>query len=250
MVDNYIQFFKELTDKVWGISAYQTLFFLGVFVIWIFVKKKEKKSMFVWYTGIVLIGIYNPITLFLCKIVFGETELAAYYCRLFMLLPIVFTIAYAFVILLQQCKSDLKKLFATILSLLIIIASGHSIYEEDWYVKAQNFNKVPNDVLQICELVQGVENEKRIMVPNALTTYMRQVDTSIKLVYDRYQGGEEIVVQVSSETPNVEFILEYGKEYECNYVVCLKNDYVIENFSMKGCKIAGYTDNYVLIELI
>lgn len=247
--EEYFTFFKELSVKEWGSYAYQALFLVGLFEIFILEKKRERKNVFVWYSAILLIVIYNPVTLFLCRKIFGDADLAAYYCRLFLVIPIMFVIAYGFTLLLEQCEHRFKKMLLSFVAIIIIVMSGHTIYSEEWYVKAQNFNKVPNDALQVCSLVRGTDEEVKIMVPSALAPYIRQIDASIKMPYSRDQAGEEIALQVSSDTPDVEYILEYGLQNDCDYVVCLNSEEIERSFEEYGCSVLGYTEHYVVIRI-
>lgn len=248
-LNEYIEFFKDLSVVEWGGYAYQTLFFIGMIIIFILEKEKKQRNLLIWYPLTILIFIYNPATLFICRKIFGEADLTAYYCRLFLILPISFIIVKGFVILLERCENKMVKMLMTFMIALIIILSGHSVYSEQWYIKAQNINKVPDDVLQICSLVSEEDKNIKIMVPNELTPYIRQIDASIQMPYGRDQATEEIAIQVSSIEPDTEYIVKYGKENDCDYVVCVNSETIVNNFESFGCMVEGYTEHYVVIKL-
>lgn len=244
-MDYFIEFFSNLSSAGWGNSAYEILFYLSIIFIIFKEKDKWKRTAFGWYPILIMIGIFNPITVTLATRIFGTYQLVAYYCRLFLLMPIVFCIVYGMILNLKECK-DVKKFCFAMTLLAIIVVSGKCVYSEDWILKAENFNKVPDDVIELSSLLNS---EVTVMVPNDLTSYVRQYDPRIHLVYGRYAAGDEIAMQVSSETPDVGFIIEYGKEHNCDYVVCINSQSIIDGFMENDCVVYGFTDNYVIIQL-
>ncbi len=244
-MSNFIEFFKSLSSAGWGNSAYETLFYLCVALIFLKEKNKYKKITFGYYPLIIMIGIYNPITVLFATKVFGTDLLIAYYCRMFMMMPIAFCIAYGLIIILRGTEGRKKMFFSFALALIIII-SGKCVYSEDWFIKADNFNKIPNDVIELSALIN---EEATIMVPNDLSSYVRQYDSRLHLAYGRYAANEKIAIQVSSDNPDINYIVNYGKEHDCEYVVCLNKQDIIDGFIASGCFEYGYTDNYVIIQL-
>lgn len=240
-------FFTDLTNLYWGIYSFQILFFLGLILIFILEKDKQKKSIFVGYSVVILLGIYNPLTLWICRWIFGNFDFQAYYCRLFSIIPIIFVIAYAFVLVLNQIKGW-KKLFLTLCLMTVIVIGGNNVYQADWFEHASNFNKVPKDVLQICKIFENSESDQiRIMVPGDLSVYMRQVNSAFSMPYDRY-GASGIENQLVCDEPDVLAVLQYAKERNVSYIVCAKSDVILESFEEEGCKVLGYTDRYAVLE--
>lgn len=242
-----IMFFQNVTSNVWGNYGFQTLFYLSLILIFVLGKKRFRQFSTLGYSFCILLILYNPITYLVCIYIFQNDNPLSYYARMFCLLPIVFVIAYAMVLVLLR-TSGWKKLFGTLLMLAVIASSGHSAYGEAWFTKASNFNKVPEDVVQLCDIFQEYDAPVSIMVPTDLTAYIRQMDSKFSMPYGRYQNTE-ISDQLQSKTPNIRVIFDYVLQTDTEYIVALYDEnsfgYYIEwNFQM-----VDYTNQYVVLEL-
>lgn len=243
-----MEFFSNMTNVLWGNYGFQALFYLSLLLILILEQRHQHKVIGFWYSICILLAIYNPIMYNICKYIFASNDLIAYYCRLFCLIPIVFVIAYAFVLLLNHTSEE-NKIYYIIIIIFILFLCGHDVYREDWFVKASNVNKVPEDVLQINNLFQNQNGPISIMVPNALTVYMRQINSDFSMPYGR-NGRLEISCQLESEAPNVQEVLEYATSTETEYIVALYNESARKWYSDAGCIVIGYTDHYMVLQRI
>lgn len=242
-----LQFFYQMTNTLWGTYGFQALFYVSLILILLLEKRKLMQAGWLGYSACIFLIIYNPIMYFICKYIFGAgSDLTAYYCRLFCLLPIVFAIAYAFTLLMRK-TSKWKKLCCTFLLLLTIALNGRSAYGESWFVRASNVNKVPADVIQICALFPAEEDQISIMVPAGLTVYMRQIDSRFRMPYGRYQYAD-IGSQLQSETQNLETILSYAAETSTDYIVSLYQEELLSQYMDWGCELVGRTDNYMVLK--
>lgn len=241
-----ITFFQEMTNTHWGAYGFQTLFFFSLLLILVLETKRIRKLGTAGYAILILLIVYNPFTYWICSYIFGTKALAPYYCRLFCLVPIVFIITYAIVLVLQKI-SGWKKLCCMLCMLFIIAISGHSAYGEEWFAKASNFNKVPTDVIQICEIFHENEEPISIMVPTDLTAYMRQMDSKFSMPYGRNQKAS-ISNQLQSEAPDVEAILSYSLCNNTDYIVTLYDENILPQYIAWGCEIVGYTNKYVVLK--
>lgn len=239
-------FFQKLTNTLWGGYGFQILFYISLILIMVLERERGRKVETLWYSICILLVIYNPVIYVLFRFFFtGKDTLGAYYCRLFCLIPIVFVIAYAMVLVLKQV-SGWKKVGCTVFILLAIAASGHSAYEEDWFIKAENVNKVPEDVRQISNLFQEEESVS-IMAPTDLVSYMRQVDSRFSMPYGRDRSALEVSDGLQSETPDVEMLLGYAASTETDYLIVLYNEEALEQYMQWGCEVIGYTNRYVVL---
>lgn len=239
-------FFQELTNAFWGGNGFQILFYLSLILIMILEKEHGQKVGTLWYSVFLLLAIYNPIVYYLFQIFFTrKSSVVAYYCRLFCLIPIVFVIAYAMVLVLKQV-SGWKKVICTILIMIVIAICGHSAYGEEWFVRAENVNKVPEDVRQLSTLFQE-EELISIMAPTDLVSYMRQIDSRFSMPYGRDQSKLMYSDQLQSETPDVELVLNYAIETNTEYLIILYNEESLKQYIQHGCEVVGYTNRYVVL---
>ena len=241
-----LEFFKQVTDTLWGSFAFQSLFYLGILLIMILESEKRQKAGVAWYSVCVLIVIYNPIVYHICRFFFDERGMVAYYCRLFCLIPIVFVISYAFVLVLRQTVGW-KKFCCVLFVMLVVSISGHSVYSEEWFVKAQNVNKVPEDVRQLSALFEDYEEPIGIMAPTEMVPYIRQIDSKFSLLHGR---GEDTTAgnQLQSEAPDIEMLLSYAKSTETDYLMALYTEDVLQQYIQWGCEVVGYTNRYVVLK--
>lgn len=240
-----LSFFHNLTNILWGNFGFQTLFYFSLILILIFEKKSFHKKIILGYSICVLLIIYNPLMYQICKFIFGTNDLTAYYCRLFCLIPIIFLISYAMVLILHNLQRK-KKLCYTLLMLVVIVMSGHSVYSEKWFTKAENFNKVPIDVLQLCNLFPN-NGQISIMVPTDLTAYMRQINSNFSMPYGRNENMD-ISNQLQSEAPDVKMILNYAQNTNTDYIVIIYNENILSQCLSLNCEIIGYTDHYIVLK--
>ena len=242
---NMIDFFRNLTNTLWGSYGFQALFYFSLVIILI-LEKRRLRQIGTWgYSLCILLIIYNPLMYLFCQYIFGAHDLTAYYCRLFCLVPIVFVIAYAMILVLQR-TSGWKKFLCTFLMILIVAASGHSPYGEEWFIRASNSNKVPDDVIQISALFPEEEDSISIMVPSDLTVYMRQIDSRFHMPYGR---GENTGIsdQMLGETQDVKAILNYAVSWETDYIVTFYTEDVLAQYKNWGCEVVGFTSKYVVL---
>lgn len=240
-------FFSDLTETLWGNYGFQALFYFSLVLIAILERERLRKVRMLWYPACILLVIYNPVMYFACRDVFFPSGTLLYYFRMFCLLPIVFVIAHAAVLVLKRV-SGRKKLCCTVAILLAIALSGHSQYGEAWFVKARNFNKVPEDVRQICAMFEGTEGKISIMVPTDLTVYMRQTDSDFSMPYGR--DGDALSNRMQSGTANVVKVMGYAAATGTEYIVTAYSVEMLAEYISRGCEIMGYTERYVVIRVV
>ncbi|MGN0495232.1 MAG: MBL fold metallo-hydrolase [Lachnospiraceae bacterium] len=241
-----VKFYQELTNAFWGEYSYQILFYLSLILIWLLEKNNEKKVGVLWYSVFVFFIIYNPLIYYISQVFFTrKSGLVAYYSRLFYLIPAIFIIAYAMVLVLKQ-TSGRKKVVCTMLIMVVLAIGGHSAYGEDWFVKAQNVNKVPEDVKQVSCMFPG-DGLISIMAPSDLVPYMRQIDSRFSMPYGRDASKFTISNQLQSVAPDVNMVLDYAIETNTEYLVVIYNEEALKLYMQQGCEVIGYTNHYVVI---
>ena len=143
-----MEFLKKVLQVLWGTYAYQGLFYMGLLVILCRSRSRWKKLVYSVYSIIVIVGLLNPITIIVAEKIWGTS--IAYYCRLFSMIQIIVVIAYALVLLISRFSS-LMKLLVVCCIIAVMFIGGSYVYSQDWFEKAENIEKIPDDVKIISE---------------------------------------------------------------------------------------------------
>ena len=240
-----LKYLLSVTTDYWGSWFFPLLFIAGLIGILLLEKEKIKRYTFLWYSIVVLVFIYNPITLFVSRKVLEETTFDQYYLRFFTLLPVMLVIAYMLTLVLKKL-SGIKKLGGLIVICVVIALAGNCIYTEDWYTKAENRNKVPQDVVTICDLFADYEGDQiRIMAPQDIAVYLRQMDSRFSMPYSRSLPDE--AYELTNEKPDASAVVKYAKKKDVDYVVVSAIPDILNAYLNYGFTLYGRTANYAVL---
>lgn len=243
--NDYFNMMMIATKTFLGNPFLGICFIVSVIIIICLDRNKKNKTITVWFSLLVIMALYNPITFYLCRKVFGSS--VAYYCRIFSLLPMGFVIAYAMTILLNNLKKYLK-LVIIIVATLIIVFCGNNVYEESWIQEASNPSKLSNDVIQICDILSLKEGKKSVALPNTLVPYIRQYDASIIIPYGRW-GDSNLKKELSQEYINIDTCLSLAGKAASDYMVVRKNEDNYNSILKAKQNIIGTSDSYYVVEI-
>lgn len=240
------EFIVDITKQYWEYKGYLLLFIVAMAGIFFLEKDKIKRNVFLWYSCAILILIYNPITLLICSKFLEPSTFKDYYLRLFSLIPILQLIAYGITLIVSRFKG-VKQVALVVASIACIFLLGNCVYAQDWFTKAENRNKVPQDVVTICHIFADYEGEKiHIMAPQDIAVYLRQMDSRFSMPYSRYIPDE--AYELTNEKPNVATVVEYAKENEVDYVVVSAVEDILNAYLNYGFKLYGRTPYYAILE--
>lgn len=240
-----LNYFFSMTKAYWGSIGFGLLFTIALIALLVLEKEKIKRYIIVWYTLFVLVFIYNPITLMVCKKLLEPTTFDQYYLRFFSLIPVMAVIAYMFTIVLKRF-TGVKKLAGVVVVCALIALLGNCIYTEDWFTKAENRNKVPQDVVTLCDLFADDDSDViRIMAPQDIAVYLRQMESKFSMPYSRSLPDE--AYELTNENPDPSEIVRYAKENNVSYVVVSAVDNVLNTYLNYGFKLYGRTANYAVL---
>ncbi|MCR5416401.1 MAG: MBL fold metallo-hydrolase [Pseudobutyrivibrio sp.] len=241
----WLKFIVSITRTYWDDMGYAILFLLGLLGILIFEKEKIKRYIFLWYTGIVLVFIYNPITYAVMKYSFSTDAFDQYYMRFFSIIMVPVIIAYGFTLLIKNLKG-VKKLAGTLAVIALIAIFGRCVYTQDWYTKAENRNKVPQDVVTICDIFADYEGDTiRIMAPQDIAVYLRQMDSRFSMPYARELPDE--AYELTNESPNPQVVADYCLTNDVDYVVVSAAENVLDTYIDAGFELYGRTTYYAVL---
>lgn len=241
----WIELLTSITKDYWGNFRFPILFGIGLLGILLFEKEKIKRYTFLWYTVLIFAFIYNPITLFVCNLIMENSTFHQYYTRFFSMIPVMIIISYGIVLILKKLDG-IKKLGALALVILMIALLGHSIYSEEWFTKAENRNKVPQDVVTICDIFADYDGDTiRIMAPQAIAVYLRQMDSRFSMPYARTIPDE--AYELTNEIPEPQIVVDYCKENDVEFVVVSAVDSTLNTYLNYGFKLYGRTPYYAVL---
>lgn len=193
-------------------------------VIAVLEKKKENKTAFAfsaWYLPLVIV---NPLVGAVLERLHMLPERIV---RIYWLLPVFFAIAYGGALLVQRMEVRFRMgtLFAAVIVMGLIYA-GIPIVTEENFVKAENIYKLPDGVIQIVDMINedaGDEAlERKAAMPLSLSTYARQYDGTLPMLYGRYpedDAATKVYEMMQWESVPVEAVREGAKGEGCRYLV-------------------------------
>lgn len=237
-------------DQYRGTGMYIALFFVSMLYIFFREKDKRKRVFLIYFPILVFIIVSNPLFVKLAFTVFTINT----YSRMFWLLPMGFTIAYAAVLVVNEGKSKLEKvgIFASLA--VIIFLSGSTYFKlDDTFFKYGNLYKIPDEYVQVAQLIGADEEEnKKALVPGELTPYIRQIDATIELLYGRQPDTAYWNNPYATELDNgnVEYIVKVLEENECQYVVYKRATVMREPIQDYGFEMIAETANYVIYKKV
>ena len=240
-----------------GNGAVMILYAAAWLLIVILEKKKEHKTAMafsVWYLPLVIL---NPLVGMLLE---KFQILPERMVRLYWLLPVFPVIAYGLALLAQRAeKKRHTGTLMTAILVIVLILVGNPIVSGENFVKAENLYKLPDGVIQIVDMInddaakRGREDDKKSVMPLELSTYARQYDGSLLMLYGRYPTDNVREIEtynlMGQQTVPVDRVAEHAKEENCRYLVL---DASKEWENMPGEEVlvpVGSYDNYCLYRL-
>lgn len=201
-----------------GTGYYCVLFIICLLYLWFAEEDKRIKSLLVYTPTAIQVLFFVPYF----YLIYEKLDRGTYY-RILWLLPMTVVIAYA------GCKfiGVHTKVGLAILSLILIL-SGTYVYNSVYMSKAENAYHLPQEAVDICEMIQPDEGRERVwaVVPTDLAHFIRQYTTTIQLAYGRdsmvssWMRNENPLYDLYMEPiMDLKLLSDLATEYYCNYVV-------------------------------
>ncbi len=235
------------------VSTFQAYMGIGLLVLWYFAslvylfRKEEKKPariLFVYVPFLILLLYFNPLFVKLFYLTVGEEI----YFRIFWLLPMVVTNAYALIMVCLQLPEKKKKWFPH-LAVLLIIVSGSLVYLNPLYSLSENRYHVPQTVVDICDEIRLPGREVMAAFPREFLLYVRQYSPYVCMPYGReYLMGtyDEMAVLMDQEEIEVEKMAPLAKARMCHYVIVSEEKKLIGNMEDFDYVILDEIDGYIV----
>lgn len=234
------------------VGYHQNKFLFGLFLffllyLWLKEDDKRLRAIFVYAPTLILIAFFCPLFRKVFVRIFDDSET---YYRLLWLIPMSMVSAYG---ALKLCAKR-RKLMLVLMSI-AIIACGSFVYSSEHITKAENMYHLPQEAIEVAELIDPEEGRVMALVPADLIYYIRQYSSNISMPYGRemliarwdyynamYEAMEGVeVIETSS-------FVELTRDYACNYVVLKKDRKIQEPLTDYGFILYAQTDNYVIYQ--
>lgn len=243
-MQSFIEKITELSRFNWQGGAYQWFFYAGILLVLIFEKRRMARIIFGWVPIAYLLCIYNPV--FMSALEFAEVGDKQYFVRMFSFMPLMYTIARGIVCVLEKAKGWIKLLLVC-MTCVLLCCTGKCIYQESWFVQADNYAKVSKDTYEVIEAIQGEKGENvSVATIEPVANYMRQVADFIT-PYARKMG--RLGLLLSMDPPDVDRVMKMAGEQDLDYVLAKKTDATINAFAEHGYKTYALTSHLAVFKV-
>lgn len=250
MLEECINTIKSSYEQFLGSGMYFALFLVSMLYIFMKEKDKKKRILFIYFPIVIFAVITNPFFNLLSSVVFTVNT----YYRLFWLLPLGIVIAYTAVLVVNKGKDKIEKIVIFVSLFVIIALSGKFYFDtKGTFVEFGNLYKLPDESVLVAQLI-GIDEEenKKALVPGELTPYIRQIDSTIELLYGRRPDTAywDNPLATELDNGNVEYIAKMLDENNCQYVVFKRATVMKEPIQNYGFEMINETENYIIYKKV
>ncbi len=235
----------EIFQKYNGTGAMICCFLLAWLYLFLCEKQKERRVLFVYMPMVMFAIFFNP----LFYMIFGNLTEEAIYFRFLWMLPITIVIAYTVVKICQLLKGAKRVCFA-IVAIVLIMGSGKLVYTNPLFEKAENKYHVPQEVVEICDMIRVDGREVMAAFPNEFLLYVRQYSPYVCMPYGResLSYGDDFSVVMNAEEIVVEELARFAKQYSCHYVIISSKKTFVGSMEEFGYQKFGQAGEYIIYE--
>ena len=225
-------------------SGYLTILYLMTLLyLWITEKNKTIRAIFVYGATIIQTLFFLPLFYYGYQLLDAGT-----YYRVLWLLPMTITISYVGVKILSKYPTG-----SMVFGLLLIALSGKYVYNNIYISKAENAYHIPQQVIDMCEMIMPAEDEERIMAAcsDGLIHFMRQYSSEIQMPFGRdylapdwIYGNHPLREVMNKSQIDVVLLQQLATEYHCQYILLEKGKELLGNLEESDIYLIGETPNY------
>lgn len=205
--------------------------FAVISYLYLWIDCKDARRKFLYPIAFIIFCIMNPV---LYLFAFSKVV----YWRLFWMIPDAIIISYAITSLVRKCKKKLGKICILCASCILIISSGKNVFVYGGFEKVQNWQKLPNSVIDISDTILDIDKGAKVIFPSSLYCDIRQYAPEISMLYGRNAEGfvfwdDWLVVHVyeclNVADPDYNYILGIAVNMLCNFIVVEENKPISED---------------------
>lgn len=231
-----------------GFHQHRYLAFLYLWILlylWFAEKDRHRRAVFVYAPTLLLVMFFCPLFRKLFVRLLDDSET---YYRLLWLLQMSLVSAYG---VIRLCAAHRR--IGTALACLLILFGGDYVYDSEHISKAENAYHLPQETVDIAEMIEPQEGRITVLVPADLIYYIRQYSSNIELPYGRemlisrwayhhpmYEAMEE------AEVIETETFVELAREYPCAYIILKEDRETTEPLTAYGYEVYGQVDEFVI----
>lgn len=233
--------------------GWQLFLFAAALVYLCFCRRdREHKKLLLGYTGVFAVIYFCPLT---AKIIMDYCIGESVYWRMLWLLPIPLILAYVCTKLVGKCKKLPVQIGCFVLLAALIIVSGRNMHfgEGGRYETAANINKIPEEEVQICEIILQDGDPlaiKKAVIPDWVTGFVRQYTPLIEMAFGRWGGegkaSKRIYKQMTSSNPDFEIVAKNARKLECTYLVYWASAEQDATIKALGYEPIGQVNGYII----
>lgn len=253
MLSSGWQIVLDAYEKYTAGGVMQMLCIATILIIIIKEKDKYLKHLAFYIIALVAIIAIPPIAFVLAEYFIGYDV----YWRIFWLVPSVIIVAFGGTRIIEQMNRKAGKRIVFFALLLVIAIGGRSVYRTENFTKSVNLYKLPQEAIDICEMVAPNGGSTKMVVPETIVSYIRQYNSNIKLLYGRNMGKDiqkgkkyKVLLQLNSSEPDYKYIADYCKSNKCEYVVFENSATNMEDMTNYGYELFASTQNYTIFKRI
>ena len=223
------------------------IYLFALLYLWLTEKDKCRRAVFVYAPTLLLLLFFCPLFRKAFVRVLEDSET---YYRLLWLLQMSLVSAYGMLRLMGRHRR-----IGLAVVCLMIVACGDYVYDSEHISKAENAYHLPQEAIDIVDLIEPEEGRVTALVPADLIYYVRQYSTDIELPYGRemlisrwdyhnamYEAmeGAEVI-----DTPSFTELTRHGN-FPCAYVVLKEDREISEPLTDYGFSVYGRVGEFVV----
>ncbi len=227
---------------------------------------KREKQIFLPGAVLLLLTVYNPVLPVLLDKIF---DVNSEYYRFFWIAPVIVLVPYIAVKLIFLGGDKKQTAVVSVLLAAVFLLSGNFLYKNG-YVPATNIYKMPDEMIQISELIH---EDAAVEYPKAFLEYeynmqMRQYDPKMLLTIDRedylyavsnlyteemIQDEEHpqyrlLAVLIRYQSVETDDFLAALDATNTEYIVLSKNNLMMPFLENAGLTAINYTNDHVIFK--
>ena len=221
------------------------LYLLALLYLWFAEKDRHRRAILVYAPTLLLAAFFCPL---FRKVFVRVLEDSKTYYRLLWLLQMSLVTAYGFIKLMGRHRK-----IGLLIMCAAIAAGGDYVYDSINISKAQNAYRLPQEVIDIVDMIEPEEGRIKVLMPGELLQYVRQYSTDIELPYGREMMIErwdyyDAMYEAMEKTEVIDtpYFVELARGYPCAYVILKEDREMREPLTDYGYSVYGQVGEYVV----